>query len=85
MTVEFSKHVLEELEERKIPRSLVEQVLQSPERKVPEATNIMCYQSRVHLHGKAYLLRVMVNKTANPPKVVTVYRASKIAKYWRKP
>lgn len=83
MTFVFSKHVLEELHERKIARELVERVLQSPQQKVPEVENVTCYQSRVDMNGKEYLLRVMVNETINPAKVVTAYRTSKVAKYWR--
>jgi hypothetical protein len=74
---------LEELEARKIPRHLLERVLQSPEQRVPEIENVTCYQSRVEINGKQYLLRVMVNETIQPAKVVTAYRTSKIAKYWR--
>lgn len=83
MSVVFSKHVLEELLERKISRELVEQVLRSPQQKVPEVESVTCYQSRVDMDGKQYLLRVMVNETMVPAKVVTVYRTSKITKYWR--
>ncbi|MDP3091537.1 MAG: DUF4258 domain-containing protein [Nitrospira sp.] len=85
MTFHYSKHVLEELEKRKLSRSLLEDVLRAPEQKVPEVDNITCYQSRVEIGGKRYLLRAMVNDTVNPPVVVTVYRTSKISKYWRKP
>lgn len=85
MTFQFSKHVLVELEKRKIPQTLVEQALNAPEQKVPEVDDITCYQSRVEISGKTYLLRVMVNETVNPPVVVTVYRTSKVTKYWRKP
>ena len=46
---------------------------------------ITCFQSRVDIDGKQYLLRVMVNDSVNPPVVVTAYRTNKIAKYWRKP
>jgi hypothetical protein len=83
MNFYFSKHVLEELEKRKIPRELLEQVLRTPDQKVPEVEDITCYQSRVEIDGNAYLLRVMVNETVNPPVVVTVYRTNKIKKYWR--
>lgn len=83
--VHFSRHVLEELEKRKIPQKLVERVLYASEQKVPEVGDIMCYQSRVEISGKAYLLRVMVNETMNSALVVTMYRTSKISKYWRKP
>jgi len=85
MRFHFSKHVNEELERRKIPRALMDQVLQAPEQKVPEVEDITCYQSRVEIGGKLNLLRVMVNETANPPVVVTVYRTNKISRYWRKP
>ncbi len=74
---------MEELEARKIPRHLLERVLQSPEQRVPEIENVTCYQSRVEINGKQYLLRVMVNETIQPAKVVTAYRTGKIAKYWR--
>lgn len=83
MTFVFSKHVLEELDERKIARELVGRVLQSPQQKVPEVENVTCYQSRVDMNGKEYVLRVMVNETITPAKVVTVYRTSKVTKYWR--
>ena len=85
MRFHFSKHVNEELERRKIPRALMDQVLQAPEQKVPEVEDITCYQSRVEIGGKLNLLRVMVNETVNPPVVVTVYRTNKISRYWRKP
>jgi len=63
---------------------LVDQVLQAPEQKVPEVEGITCFQSRVDIAGKQYLLRVMVNESGDPLVVVTVYRTNKIAKYWRK-
>jgi hypothetical protein len=85
MTFQFSKHVLKELEKRRIPQQLVESVLDAPEQKAPEVDDITCYQSRVESSGKTYVLRVMVNETVSPAMVVTVYRTSKVAKYWRKP
>ena len=85
MVLQFSKHVLEELEKRKIPQKLVVQTLNAPEQKVSEIDDITCYQSRVEIGGKICLLRVMVNETVDPAVVVTVYRTSKISKYWREP
>ena len=83
MKFHYSNHVHEELAKRKLPLSLLEEVLYAPEQKVPEVDNITCYQSRVEIGGKRYLLRVMVNDTVNPPVVVTVYRTNKLSKYWR--
>ena len=83
MTFHFFKHVLEELVKRKISHALLEQVLQSPQQKMTEPGDITCYQSRAEIDGKQYLLRAMVNETVTPYVVVTVYRTSKISKYWR--
>ena len=33
--------------------------------------------------GKDYLVRAIVNDTVDPAKVITVYKTSKISKYWR--
>ena len=85
MTFHFSRHVLEELEKRKISHALLEQVLQSPQQKMPEPDDITCYQSQVEIDGKRYPLRAMVNETVTPHVVRTVYRTSKISKYWREP
>jgi hypothetical protein len=51
--------------------------------KVPEHGDVVCYQSKVEINQKAYLVRLMVNETATTPKVITVYRTSKINKYWK--
>ena len=66
---------------RGIPQSLVESVLDSPQQRVPEHDDVVCYQSKIEMNQKPYLLRVMVNETVRPVKVVTVYRTSKINKY----
>jgi hypothetical protein len=62
---------------------LVERVLESPEQNTAVLENINCYQSRVEISGKQYVLRVLVNETVQPPVVITAYRTSKIRKYWR--
>jgi len=84
MQYALSQHVLQEMERRGIPLAAVESVLTVPAQKVPEHGNVVCYQSKVVINQKAYLVRVMVNEKAMPPKVVTVYRTSKIGKYWRR-
>ncbi|MCZ7638617.1 MAG: DUF4258 domain-containing protein [Verrucomicrobia bacterium] len=83
MKPELSKHVQEEMDRRGIPLAVVESVLAAPAQKVPEHGDVICYQSKVEINQKPYLVRVMVNETAAPPKVVTVYRTSKINKYWK--
>jgi len=62
---------------------VVESVLAAPAQKVPEHGDVVRYQSQVEINQKPYLVRVMVNEKTTPPKVVTVYRTSKIKKYWK--
>ena len=83
MDAELSKHVQQELARRGIPLAVVESVLTAPSQKVPEHGDVVCYQSKVEINQKPYLVRVMVNEKTTPPKVVTVYRTSKINKYWK--
>ena len=68
---------------RGIPLAAVESVLAAPGQKVPEHGDVVCYQSKVEVNQKPYLVRVMVNEKTSPQKVVTVYRTSKINKYWK--
>jgi hypothetical protein len=62
---------------------VVEAVVAAPDQKVSEQGTVMCYQSRVTINAKPYLVRLMVEENRQPPVVVTVYRTSKIANYWK--
>ncbi|HBI24181.1 MAG TPA: hypothetical protein DDX84_08280 [Nitrospiraceae bacterium] len=84
MSFKFSRHVEDEIKRRKIPANFVDAVLQNPHQIVEEYGNKKAYQSKVDFgEGKVYLLRVIVADNVNPATVVTVYRTSKIKKYWR--
>jgi hypothetical protein len=80
---DLSDHVLEEIARRRIPLAVVQSILENPEQKVPEHGVVICYQSRLDINQKQYLVRVMVNESVIPARVVTVYRTSKIRKYWK--
>jgi hypothetical protein len=82
MNYELSIHVQQEMTRRGVSLSVVEIVLNAPDQKVPEHSGVICYQSKIEIDQKQYLVRVMVNETVTPKKVVTVYRTSKIGKYW---
>lgn len=84
MNYGFSKHVQEEAARRGIPWAVVEAVLAAPEQIVGELGTVVCYQSRMTINSKPYLVRVMVEAGKQPPLVVTVYRTSKVGKYWNK-
>jgi hypothetical protein len=79
-----SRHAKEEMERRGIPLAWLESVLENPQQIVPEYREKKAYQSQIDFGGgKIYLLRVIVDDQAIPPLVITVYRTSKIIKYWR--
>jgi hypothetical protein len=80
----LSKHAEQEMDRRRIPPALLQQVLSRPDQVVPMLGGLKAYQSKIDFGGgKNYLVRVIVAEDANPPIVVTVYRTSKISKYWR--
>lgn len=59
-------------------------LLRNPEQTVALPNRRRVLQSRVALEGKMYLVRVIVAAQDEGQLVVTVYRTSKLAKYWRK-
>lgn len=82
MNFKLSGHAEKELERRKIPRAYADAVLNDPQQIVPESEGKKAYQSKLDFSGKVYLVRAIV-KENDPAMVVTVYRTSKIEKYWR--
>ncbi|WP_448527316.1 DUF4258 domain-containing protein [Parathermosynechococcus lividus] len=82
--VRFTAHALEEMQRRGIAREQVEAVLSQREQILLGRNRRTIYQSRIRFDGeKQYLLRVFVDETISPSVVITVYRTSKIQKYWR--
>ena len=80
----YSRHAEEELLRRGISREIADTVLRNPEQIVAERVPRRAYQSRVDFGGgRFFLVRLIVDDTANPAVVVTAYRTSKIDKYWR--
>jgi hypothetical protein len=72
------------MERRAIPPALLQSVLQNPQQIVPEEGGKMAYQSQLDFgNGRIFLLRAIVADNVDPAVVVTVYRTSKISKYWR--
>jgi hypothetical protein len=63
---------------------LLRQVLENPEQIVPEHRGLKAFQSQLDFgDGRIYLLRAIVADELDPAVVVTVYRTSRISKYWR--
>lgn len=83
MRFRLTKHATEELRLRSIPRQLVDEVMDQPQQIVDEYGGRKAYQSKLDFGGgRIFLLRVIVDDRADPATVVTVYRTTKIGKYW---
>jgi Domain of unknown function (DUF4258) len=83
MEYRFSRHAQTEMERRKISVDLVESVLDNPQQVISEKEGRKAYQSKINVGGRAFLLRVIVVDDVEPAVVITVYKTSKIDKYWR--
>lgn len=77
MRFAFSKHAIEQMELRGIPKNVVEQILAHPE-EIRNEEDKKGYQSIVD----NYLIRVFVNDKKDPQLIITVYKTSKIKKYY---
>ena len=86
MEYRLSHHAREEMQRRGIPETVVAELLSEPQQVVPGSEGRSVYQSQVEFaDGSRYLVRAVVAESAVPPVVVTVYRTSRLAKYWRQP
>lgn len=86
MKFRLSAHAQRECKGRRLPADVLESVLQAPQQIVDAHGGLRAYQSQIQWpHGKMYLVRAIVAEDTDPPVVVTAYRTSKIAKYWREP
>lgn len=83
MKPRFSQHALDEMAIRGISQAVVDSVLSAPEQVVLASNGNLAYQSRVVFGRKTFLVRVIVDDSRQPPTVVTVYRTSRIDKYWK--
>lgn len=84
MTFKISNHAKEEMLRRSIPLTILESVLNNPQQVVIERESLKAYQSKVDFGGgKMFLIRAIVDDKIQPVTVITVYRTSKISKYWR--
>ena len=83
--VVLSDHAKAEAGRRHISESTVMQVAAAPEQRVRVRADREVRQSRIAdpVSGKLYLVRAIVDLQANSDTIVTVYRTSKVRKYWR--
>jgi hypothetical protein len=82
--VVFSKHAKEQMLRRGIARETVVFVVSHPEEILAddEDTTIMIYQSLIKEGSQQFLLRVFINTDKFPHEIITLYKTSKIKKYY---
>ena len=79
----ISAHAEDELIIRNIPRKLLEKTLNEPQHVIASGESRVIHQSKVLIDGRYFLLRVVTAHATDAPVVVTVYRTTKIRKYWK--
>lgn len=79
MEFRFTPYAVEEMQEPGIPLHIVLTVLNEPAQITPVQNERSAYQSEVMINDKPYLVRAIVEADGT---VVTVYRTSKLRKYW---
>ena len=79
----ITSHFIVEMKRRVIDEPVVRRVLAAPEQRHTVRPGRDVLQSRIVFGDKTYLVRVFVDVDRKPAEVVTVYRTSKVAKYWR--
>lgn len=79
--VKISKHAKMQMEARNISLAVVESTIESPASVLLEDDKKI-YQAISNINGQNYLIRVFVNILEQPNVVITVYKTSKINKYY---
>ncbi len=80
---DITPHAAFEMRRRGIDEETVQRVLAAPEQRLQVREGRDVLQSRVEMKDRTYLVRVFVDIDRQPAEVVTTYRTSKVAKYWR--
>jgi uncharacterized protein YuzE len=79
----ITAHAAFEMQRRGITGDVIRQVLHAPEQRFLVRAGREALQSRIGIAGGEYIVIVFFNVDGRPVEVVTVYRTSKISKYWR--
>jgi len=81
----LTSHARQQMARRGLTQETVHLVLIAPEQRQEIRPGRVVLQSRVRTGTpeRTYLVRVFVDTTTSPPEVVTLYRTSRITKYWR--
>jgi Domain of unknown function (DUF4258) len=78
-------HARFEMKRRGLSEEVVRSVLEAPDQliEIRPGRVVMQSQMKMNLPPKTYLIRDFVDVDRDPHEVVTLYRTSKVSKYWR--
>jgi Domain of unknown function (DUF4258) len=79
----LTDHAIRELRRRGLDEEDIREVLKNPGQRLDVRLGRVVLQSQTLEGGTQYLVRVFVDIDRSPAEVVTAYRTSKVAKYWR--
>ncbi len=84
MGVEFFPHAEERRKERKINKDLVKEAILHPDEVISRGKTMIVHKKYFNSYKKKeYLLRVFLEEKESKKVVVSLYRTSKISKYFR--
>jgi len=79
----ISNHAKMQMKERNISDQVVRKAITSPDEIVNTDEGRTVYHLRIKEEGIDYLLRAVAEQTGGEWLIITVYKTSKIEKYWR--
>lgn len=84
MEVIIKEHANFEAKRRGISEEFIKHVIENPQQKLPSKKGRVIVQNRYYdeAENKEMLVRVIGTETSEKFNVVTVYKTSKISKYW---
>ena len=84
MEVIITEHARFEAQRRQIDLELLQAIIENPEQKVPSKRARTVFQSKYYdkIENKEMLLRAIVTQTGDTIKVISLYKTSKVDKYW---
>ena len=84
MDIIFSKHAHKQITRRNIDYETVLMVVSQPDQIISdnEEPTIVIYQSLIKENNQLFLLRIFVNRDKCPNVIVTLYKTTKISKYY---
>jgi hypothetical protein len=82
----ITEHAMFEANRRNIPEELIRSAIKNPLQKLSSKKRRVIVQNKYHdeTEGKEMILRIIGMESAGEFKVITVYKTSKIDKYWKK-